>query len=137
MASTLENLRLEKRRSMRDVSRELDIPLNSLFRMEKGEQAITLEYARKFATFYGVSIDYIADFKGIGSEKVITIEKPTTYMNILSGLDNLTDDQLVSVENIIHDYILPKRAKGKDNGPQAGKEGTKKEGSTEGKTVRS
>jgi len=72
-------------------------------------------------------------FKG----RTLVVIKPTTYMNILSGLDNLTDDQLVSVENIIHDYILPKRAKGKDNGPQAGKEGTKKEGSTEGKTVRS
>ena len=89
--------------------------------MENGKQGIYDEQAVVLADFFNVSIDTLLnrDFKQTNPEPLI-LEKPPTYMNILQGLDDCTDEQLGRISNIINEYLLPRRAKAKADGAKPG-----------------
>lgn len=116
MIGNLEQLRKNKGKTIRGVSTDLDIQTTSLFRMEKGDQAITLEYARKFAQYYGVSIDYIAGYSDPFRKEIIK-EVPPTYTNILAGLDALSPEELDRVKTI-SEWLSDRKKKAVPNGPQ-------------------
>lgn len=136
MKNRLRDLRNDKDVYLEDVERATGISLSKLSRMETDKQPVIDEDLIRLSKYYGVPIDYILyNDEKIKTDKVI-LEKPPTYMNILQGLDDCTDEQLGRIANIITEYLPPRRAKAKTEAPKAGT-GTKtttiqKEGSAKG-----
>ena len=62
----LRDLREDKDMTQAEVAKIFFLQLTQYRRYENGESDLPLEWAKKFAAFYGVSIDYIA---GIANEK--------------------------------------------------------------------
>lgn len=56
----LKDLRLDKDLTQADVAKLFFLQLTQYRRYENGESDLPLEWAKKFAIFYNVSIDYIA-----------------------------------------------------------------------------
>ncbi len=56
----LKDLRLDKDLTQAEVANLFFLQLTQYRRYENGESDLPLEWAKKFALFYNVSIDYIA-----------------------------------------------------------------------------
>ncbi len=56
----LKDLRLDKDLTQADIAKLFFLQLTQYRRYENGESDLPLEWAKKFAIFYNVSIDYIA-----------------------------------------------------------------------------
>lgn len=57
----LKDLRTEKDLTQEQLAKMFFLQTTQYRRYENGESDLPLEWAKKFATFYNVSIDYIAD----------------------------------------------------------------------------
>lgn len=59
-ANRLKDLRLDKDLTQAEIANIFFLQLTQYRRYENGESDLPLEWAKKFALFYNVSIDYIA-----------------------------------------------------------------------------
>lgn len=108
--NNLEKIMNEKRKTIRDIVRDLDIPQTSVFRMRKKTQEISSTYAKKLATYLNVSLDELLAFDGppsAATEPIIK-EVPPTYYNILAGLELCSISELEKIASII-DFLKHKK----------------------------
>lgn len=111
MTNRLNALRLEKDKSIRDVSNDLDINQTGVWKMEVGKQDPSATYLALFSKYYGVTVDYIL---GIDSErtrpKPIVKEIPLTFSSVLESFDTLNLKELEEAK-IILDWTLSHKKK--------------------------
>lgn len=66
----LRDLRQDRDLTQAEVAKIFFLQLTQYRRYENGESDLPLEWAKKFAMFYNVSIDYIAGLTDVNSKTV-------------------------------------------------------------------
>ena len=95
----LKKLRVENQFTQKEIAIRLGISRGRVSQIESGDTQLNSALARKFATLYGVTIDYLVDFK---QEENKLIEK-------INGIE-FSKDEITEISNFI-DYIISKRGK--------------------------
>lgn len=73
LGSRLRTLRRRAGKTLKEVSRDMDIPISTLGMYERGERKPSLERLRQFAEYYRVASDELLDISGIESEQLQTL----------------------------------------------------------------
>ena len=70
VGKVLKELRKKTEKSQVQVAKELNIDASSLCRIEKGNQAMTIDYMLMIADYYNASLDYIFGRASIVDDEV-------------------------------------------------------------------
>jgi len=65
LGSRLRTLRRRMRKTIKQVSRDMDIPMSTLGMYERGERKPSLERLRQLAEYYQVAADELLDISGV------------------------------------------------------------------------
>lgn len=105
----LKLLRQEKNITMKQASKELQMPYTTYVNYEKGINEPNNEVLVKLAVFYGVSADYLLG-NVPANKKSSPPELDDERESIVKLLRTLNDSELVELENFV-DYLLHKRGR--------------------------
>lgn len=78
------NIRLERKsqkKLLKDVSKDLQIPLNTLSNYERGDREPKLETWQKLADYFGVSVPYLQGISDIKDKTLFTLEDLSEFLN--------------------------------------------------------
>ena len=102
-ANRLYELRKRRNLTQSAVALRLNLSLSRLSAYENGEN-IPCDVLRKFADFYGVSIDYILYFSDDKSS-VVTTSLRLSEQKLLDMYRNLTPDAKALIDGMVNGYI--------------------------------
>ncbi len=110
----MNNLKLLRERaglSMKKLATDLKITDVVISRIENGQQSMGESYARIFADYFNVTIDYLlcrSDYEQYKPDKIIYKEKDITYSSVISNLYKFSKDELLKISGAV-DYMLERK----------------------------
>ena len=87
MENRVRLLRKERNLTLKELSQKLNMALTTLSSIESGQNDLTMEKAKLFANYFGVSSDYLLGLTDIRNP----IKKSDNF--VLGGLENELDDE--------------------------------------------
>jgi len=110
--NNLKYLRERSGNSIRDLAEKTNTQPASISKIENGSQGMAEHYARIFADFFDVTIDYLlcrSDYEQFKPDKIIYKEKDITYSSVISNLYKFSKDELLKVSGAV-DYMLERKS---------------------------
>lgn len=104
----MRSLRKEKGLTLYELGEKIGMSQSNLSELESGKNKLTAENAKKFAAFYGVSVDYLLGVTDSRMENIdiqlFTHHLSKTKTDLMKQISELTDEQAQKILDLLKTF---------------------------------
>lgn len=103
----IKQLRNERKLTIRELGAMLNMSHSNISEVENGRVGLTTENAIMFATFFGVSTDYllgVSDYREPFIKEHKWDDRNDTLIELHSTVDTLSDEQALQILNLLKTF---------------------------------